>query len=146
MDLVPTAVYGAVVVVHCVTALSNALEVVATLYYTLTLSYEEHSTILSACNPPKASGPVDWDAAAVKLDYSLPAVIRKHCKSSTDTASSTTSTTAAPTADAYLTALAIAAILATGHASAAATAAALSVLSATADGVLATDVQSQAAV
>ena len=52
----------------------------ATLYYTLKLSYDEHSTVLSASNPPKASGPVDWDAAAVKLDFSLPAMSRKHCK------------------------------------------------------------------
>jgi hypothetical protein len=33
------------------------------LYYTLKLSYDEHSTVLLASNPPKASGPVDWDAA-----------------------------------------------------------------------------------
>jgi hypothetical protein len=52
----------------------------ATLYYTLKLSYDEHSTVLSASNPPKASGPVDWDAAAIKIDCSLPAMSRKHCK------------------------------------------------------------------
>jgi hypothetical protein len=54
--------------------------VIATLYYTLKLSYDEHSTVLSANNPPKASGPVDWDAAAIKIDCSLPAMSRKHCK------------------------------------------------------------------
>jgi hypothetical protein len=32
--------------------------VIATLYNTLKLSYDEHSTVLSASNPPKASGPV----------------------------------------------------------------------------------------
>jgi hypothetical protein len=62
------------------TALSNALEVFATLYYTLKLSYGEHSTVLSASNPPKASGPVDWDAAAIKIDCSLPAMGKQQCK------------------------------------------------------------------
>jgi hypothetical protein len=54
--------------------------VFATLYYTLKLSYDEHSTVLSASNPPKASGPVDWDAAAIKIDCSLPAMSKKQCK------------------------------------------------------------------
>jgi hypothetical protein len=44
---------------HWVAALSTALEVFATLYYTKRLSYDEHSTSVSACTPPKASGPVD---------------------------------------------------------------------------------------
>jgi hypothetical protein len=52
----------------------------ATLYYNLKLSYDEHSTVLSASSPPKASGPVDWDTAAIKIDCSLPAMSRKHCK------------------------------------------------------------------
>jgi hypothetical protein len=52
----------------------------ATLYDTFKLSYDEHSTVLSASNPPKASGPVDWDAAAIKIDCSLPAMSRKRCK------------------------------------------------------------------
>jgi hypothetical protein len=54
--------------------------VIAKLYYTLGLSYDEHSTALSASNPPKPSGPVVWDAAAIKVDCSLPAMSRKQCK------------------------------------------------------------------
>jgi hypothetical protein len=52
----------------------------ATLYYTLKLSYDEHNTVLSASNPSKASGPVDWDAAAIKIDCSLPAMSKNQCK------------------------------------------------------------------
>jgi hypothetical protein len=44
------------------------------------VSYDKHSTSLSACNPPKARGPKVWDAAAIKIDCSLPAMISKHCK------------------------------------------------------------------
>eukprot|EP00953_Heterococcus_sp_UTEX-ZZ885_P004154 2742-Heterococcus_DN1.PRE.1 len=52
----------------------------ATLYYTLKLSYGEHSTVLSESNPPKPSWLIVWDAVAVKTDCSLPAMSRKHCK------------------------------------------------------------------
>jgi hypothetical protein len=51
------------------------------LYYPLKLSYDDHSTVLLSCNPPKASGPVVWDAAAIKIDCSLPAMSKKQCKS-----------------------------------------------------------------
>jgi hypothetical protein len=54
--------------------------VIATLCYTLKFSYDEYSTVLSASNPPKASGPEVWDAAAIIIDCSLPAMSRKHCK------------------------------------------------------------------
>jgi hypothetical protein len=50
------------------------------LYYTLKLNYDEHSTVFLASSPPKASGLVDGDVAAVKLDCSLPTMSRKHCK------------------------------------------------------------------
>jgi hypothetical protein len=45
------------------------------------VSYDKHSTSLSACNPPKARGPKVWDAAAIKIGfYSLVFICQNNTK------------------------------------------------------------------